>query len=127
MLNPRIEYRGLTAVAANAAASARTLTIDTRQVDKLGICLTLTRIAATALTLTALFRAHAGGAQAKVGTITISGGTITFADGTWTKAVSGNDSMALELPCLPFAEVELVMAATGGGATDLLTLEVTGG
>ena len=51
MLNPRIEYRGLTAVAANAAASARTLTIDTRQVDKLGICLTLTRIAATALTL----------------------------------------------------------------------------
>jgi hypothetical protein len=128
----RTEFRDsgkyLSAVPANADAALRTLTLNVRDCATVLVVFNWTKVASgTAMTITARKRAHTAGLWGKVPSMAINAGTGTVTDFTWSKPVTGSDTVAIDIPTFPAVELELVFGVTGGGATDLINVQVTGG
>lgn len=114
-------------VAANAAAALRTATLDVIRFAQLAVVIDLSQSAATALTMTMAASVDGGTTYGDVQSMSVSSGTGTLSDMTWTKAVSGDVTITLDLPVVAYSNVQLVFAATGGGASDLITVTIMGG
>jgi hypothetical protein len=121
-----IRYIGLTNVPANAAAAARTLTLNTREVTQLSLVVNLTRVAATDVSITMrvqLLGSTLWGAQHA---LSIAAGTVTLSPATYVRAVAGDAEILIEMPVSRYGAVEFVFVATGGGATDLISVAAVG-
>ena len=116
----------LTDIAANAAAGDRTLTIDTSGYSGLSIVINLTWVAATDLTMVVRARSVASGLWGVQHSMAIAAGTVTLSPVTYTRPVSADAEVLIELPVAKYAAVELLFAAPGGGATDLISVQTAG-
>lgn len=116
----------LALVPSNADPSLLTLRINTELLTGLAIGVDIVQAAATAITCTARARCRYGGGWYKLQTMSVAGGVGGLDDFYWAKSITGNDNGMIDLPCGAYAEVELVFAAVGGGANDLISAEVSG-
>jgi len=122
----RTEYTSLLAVPSTSAASARTVVADTRLVSKLCIVVALVHDSASAVTITVHRRAKHGGFRGQMHTLNVATGAIVLSAATYTRAVSGDTYLSIEMPTSAWAEITIVVAATGGGAKDKLSVDVAG-
>ncbi len=122
----RTEYPSLRAVPSTSAASARTVVADTRLVSRLCIVVALIHDSATAVTITIHRRALHGGLRDQMNSLEVDTGAITLSAATYTRAVTGDTYLSFEVPVNGWAEIAFVVAATGGTAKDLLSVEIAG-
>lgn len=115
------------AVAANAAEASRTAEINCINTEFLGLGISIDWAAASALNAQ-LYKSPDGGTTwYHVHSISVSAGTGTLSEYTATHAVTADDSYYLDLDVRNCTDVKVVLSATGGGATDLLTCQVCHG
>jgi len=125
----------LNAVAANGAAATRTATISfkddnstdaaptfNRSPQLLRMTAVLTRVAATALTVDLYTSVDGGTTYGRVQSIAVSAGVGVLSDYTPTRTESANMSLDLQIDTRGATHAKVVLSATAGGATDLLTL-----
>lgn len=108
-------------VAANAEESSRTQEVRTRHASSVGFGIDLTRVAASAISVT-LYKSADGTNYERVPSLEIDTGAGTASDYTITKTVTGNDTLWVDLDCENCLKVKIIVSATGGGATDLITV-----
>ena len=101
-------------VPANAAATARTLTFNTTEPDLLSVSLSLVVDTATAVTVSTSGRNRPGGLQ------------VLGTERTFRPLSSGAFTTSFVIPVNHWVETTLVVSTVGGGANDLISLEVTG-
>jgi hypothetical protein len=123
-----INYTGaaLTNVPANAAAASRTMTLKTVEAKHLALVVNLKHVAASAITITVRSRVVAGGLWGRTHSLAIAAGTVTLSPVTYSLAVAADTELAIEIPVPSWVEVQIVIGATGGGATDLISAQATG-
>ena len=109
-------------VAANAAESERTAIIDARVADNIGLSVEITQSAASAVSAAIYKSANNGASFARVPSISISSGAGTARDYTLTKAITGSDTVWMDIDTRNCDYVKVIVSATGGGASDLLTV-----
>jgi hypothetical protein len=124
-------YTGLTSVAANAAEASRTLVINLNSHGRYRtsalLVYSLTRVAATAMTVQLYKSADGGTTYGRVPSLAISAGTGTASDYTVSKAVSGSDTMAIDVDVSNCTHLKAIFAATTGGADDKITITASAG
>lgn len=122
----KTKFDGLTSVAANAAAASRTLEIATTDVESLGFAVQLVRVAATSIDVTLWKSADDGTTYSRVPSTSVVSGTGTSKDYTQTKAVSGDDTLWVDVDVGAATKVKFIAGATTGGASDLISVQVSG-
>lgn len=113
----------LSAVACNASAANRTLSLSNP--DGYGVAILqfdFTYNAATAITLTCNVSLDGGTTYAPLQSCAVSSGVCTSTDASWSKAVSANDDWAWRIDFLSAPNVQCTVACTGGGASDTVTV-----
>ncbi len=119
---------GLAAVAANAAAASRTLTLDVTPYDQITLVLTLSRTAGVAITLTITESVDGGSTYGAQHSSSVASGTVTISPVTWTTGtISADYTLSLPIGCKSITHMKIVVAVTTGGAADLITAKVMGG
>jgi len=120
----------LDGVAANAAEALRTVSVTFDEIESVRCTVALDHTAASALTVQ-VYRGHVdddGAVQyGLVQSGALASGTSTLSDYTLSKSVSGDVSIEIG----PFwtgdsKGIRFVVAATGGGASDLISLYCSG-
>jgi hypothetical protein len=109
-------------VSATAAESSRTLTLNVTSASSVGFGIALDWVAATSVSWK-LYKSTDGGATYfRVPSISIVSGVGTVNDYSPDNAVSGDESWCVDLNVENATHCRIIVAATGGGATDLLTV-----
>jgi len=121
----------ISSVAATAAEASRSATIDVRTLgaESVGFAIKLTRVAGTALVATIWKSADGGSTSARVPSMSTASGAATANDYTVTKSIStsGEHTMWQDVPCLNCTHVKLVVGVTGGGTSDLISVDACAG
>jgi len=117
----------LDGVAANAAEASRTVEIDVADREEILFVFGLVWAAASAMTVQLYKSADGGTTYGRVESIAITAGTGTASDYTVNNAVSGNETIAVDLNVRNCTHVKAIFGATGGGASDLLTVQASAG
>jgi len=115
----------LDAVAANAAEASRTQIINVVGQANCSLLAWITRVAASALTVTIAASLDDGTTYGDIQSMSVSGGTGTLSDMTWSKAVSADKGIIIDLPVAAYTHIKVIIGGTGGGATDKLTLQAS--
>ena len=109
-------------IAANAAEASRTAVIDVHSASSIGFDVSLVWAAASALTVQLYKSADGGVTYARVPSIAVASGTGTLSDYTASLAVSADDSTYLDLDVSNATHCMIIVGATGGGASDLISV-----
>jgi len=109
-------------VAANAAAASRTTTLNVASASSVGFGVAISWAAASSIDVQLYKSADGGSNYERVGSIAIAAGTGTVSDYTASKAVTADDTMWIDLDVTNATHVQIIVGATGGGASDLLTV-----
>ena len=113
-------------IAANAAESARTLTLDVSNMRQLAIAASLTYNSATDLRMQVKYRVKPSGILVTQQSIAVDAGVGTLSDYYVAKATGGaNVAIGIDMPVDAYDEVQLIFSATGGGAADLINAQVS--
>lgn len=112
----------LDAVAGNASAATRTITITIEDGwTDLGLQVDATRNAYTAITLTATCSKNHGTTYGNVNTVEPAGsGALSVFTATWTKTTSSTTNETFDLDASKCDHIKLVVGLTGGGASDAM-------
>lgn len=116
-------FSGLSSVAANAAAASRTITLsDLSRARKVGIGISLVRVAGTVITLTVWKSGDGGTTWFKVPALSSQGdGSFEALDYSAFKNVSADDSAWFTFDVEDANALKYLVAVTSGGATDLIS------
>lgn len=118
----------LNAVASNASAGARTATFTTGGYSKLTISFSYVRVGTpSALTMTCKASTDKGIIYNAIPDQTINAGVGTLIAHTWFYPVAATDGVTIDIGTGTYDAVQCVFSATGGGATDLLTVSAIAG
>ena len=109
-------------VAANAAEASRTAVCLVKSASEIGFGISLTWGAATALTVQLFKSADDGNTYQRVPSLDILSGTGTASDYTVSKAVTATDTLWVDTGVGNATHVKIIVAATSGGAGDLITV-----
>ena len=110
-------------IAASAAEASRTAICNVASADSIGFGIDLAWVAATAITVQLFKSADGGVTYQRVPSLDISSGTGTASDYTVSKGVSATDTLWVDLGVGNATHVKIIVGATGGGATDLITVK----
>ena len=124
-----VEERGvvLSAVAANAVAATRTFTVTNTggSGGMLILWANFTWSAASAVTMTCSASNDAGATLYALQDGATAAGVQTLTDAVKSKAVTASKKWPMRFDILGFSFVSCVYAATGGGASDLMTMRAS--
>jgi hypothetical protein len=119
-------YKALDAVAASAAAAARTIELTVRGQARLVLKVDFTRSAGTAVVLTPTYSLDDGTTYASITSTTISSGAGALDVYTDTRTTSSSGIFGVAYDVRGYDKFKVLFAVTGGGAGDLLTVYATG-
>lgn len=95
--------------------------VDTRFASSVGFGIDLTHSAATAINVT-LYKSPDGANYERVPSLSIDTGTGTASDYTITKAVTGSDTLWIDLDCENANKVKISVSLTDGVEADKITV-----
>jgi hypothetical protein len=110
----------LSAVALNATASTRTVTLPVAGYSRLTLQVELTRVAATDVQVTCTGSINGGGTYAQETSVTISAGTGTLAAYHDVFATTTSQNFLTKYDVRGIDKIACVLSGTSAGATDLI-------
>lgn len=118
----------LLAVALNASAGLRTITLPVGGRNQISIQVNLTRVAATTLTMACKASLDAGVTYADITDQIITAGVGTLTPHVWTRDVSGGSSnTVIDLSVGTYDFLQCVFGGASAGASDLVNVYAIGG
>lgn len=116
----------LNGVAANAAAGSRTITLPVHGLSRLVVSVEFTRSAGTAVVLTPSYSLDDGETYARLTSTSVLDGAGTVSTYSDTRTTSASENIGLSYDVAGMDYFKIVFTVTGGGASDLLTVLVSG-
>ena len=117
-----VNCRLLNGVAGNAAAALRTFTINTGTFVKTTLQVDYVWTAGTAVTMTCSGSLNQGASYGRVTSTSVAAGTGTVTPYTDSRAVTASENFLLEYDVRTYDRLQCVVAVTGGGADDTITV-----
>jgi len=113
---------GLSGVASNAAEASRTCEINVEHAESITFVYSLSWVAATAMTAQFYLSPDDKTTYGRVMSVAVSAGAGVSSDYSWSHDVTASDAVAITVDCRNATHIKGIFAATGGGATDLITV-----
>lgn len=124
---PQGSLKLLSAVALNASAGLRTVTVPTGGYSRVTWHVDLTRVAATTLTMTCKASLNNGTTFADVTSMDVASGVGTLTPFTWSLAVSANASAIIDMSVGTYDFLRCAFGGASAGGSDLVDVYATAG